>query len=160
MTATARRRSKAWLWPAGFLIVVGAAVAFLSVVFRDFDGDATGAEKARRQVLKTEAPALVREVEVANADPGHLGPASVALFRGRVEEDGDTVLGSGSTPGRPAVGKLAGWIDVRMVRTAPGTTLFWPGGSEEETTAICLRYETRWSDTDGTVYRFHEIDCP
>src|SRR4051812_25944125 len=115
MTATARR-SKAWLWPAAFLIVVGAAVAFASMIFRDFTGDASGAENARRGVLKTEAPALVREVEVANADPGHLGPASVALFRERVEADGDTVLGSVSTPGRPAAGELAGWIDVRMVR--------------------------------------------
>ena len=55
-------------------------------------------------------------MEVANADPGRLGPASVALFRERVEGDGDTVLGSGSKPGRPAAGDLAGWIDVRMVR--------------------------------------------
>ena len=96
--------------------MVVAAAFGVAQIAEDFVWTGSGTENARRDVLRTEAPALVREVEVANADPGRLGPASVALFRERVEGDGDTVLGSGSKPGRPAAGDLAGWIDVRMVR--------------------------------------------
>lgn len=143
-----------WPWLLAFLIGVLACVLTVPLVLGELLGGTTGAERARDDVLETEAPQIVRDLEVANPDPGNLGPESVAWLSARFQRAGDTVLSSSSTPGRPANGR----IDVRMIRTGEGTALGQPTGAE--TITICLRFEIGWSDTSGAETTVTEIDCP
>jgi hypothetical protein len=121
-------------------------------------GGSTGAERARDEVLDIEAPRIVRDLDVASPDPGNLGPAAVAWLARHFRNAGDAVLRSSSMPGRPRAETVAGSIDVRLVRTAPGDVL--SGSTESETITICLRFETRWSDTYGARTSFGQIGCP
>jgi hypothetical protein len=147
------RRRVVWPWFLGGLIAVAVLLVTANVVVSMVFRGSTGAENARDQVLEFEAPKIVRDVEVANPEPGNRGPAAVALFQERLGRfPGNTILGSSSVPGRPSGDEVAGWVDVRMERTAAGDT--WVGNGEEETAVICVRFEALAFD-----YRFKEIDC-
>lgn len=151
------RRTRAWPWPVSLLLSVAGTVLGAGLLLSNLLG-ATGAETARDEVLHTEAPQVLRELEAKNLDPGEPGPASSAWLASRFESSGGKVIRSSSTPGRPASAS----VDVLLVRTAQGHALGQP--TEPESVSICLRFETAakatWGDTPGVRTTFHEIDCP
>jgi hypothetical protein len=148
-------RKPAWLWVAGLLLIPVGCLLGGNLVISEPLGGSTGAENARDEVLDREAPQVVRDLEVANPDPGQ---DSVAWLTSHFQTTGDTVLRSSSSQGEPSSGSL----DVRMIRAATGDALGQP--TESETIAICLRFETGWSETwsqtSGVRTTFREIDCP
>lgn len=152
------RQRRTWPRLIGLLLGIGACLLGGNLVISKVLGGSTAAENARDEVLKTEAPQIVRDLEVANLEPGNLGPASVAWLTNHFQNSGDSVLRSSSTPGRPPSRAIAGSLDVRMMRNAEGDALGQPTGSE--TIPICLRFETTWSDTYGGRTSFREIKCP
>lgn len=132
----------------GLILGVGGLLLAANLVVSALLGGSTGAENARDDILKAEAPQAAREFAVADPDPGQASVDWLAdHFRGR----GDTVLGSAAES-----------VDVRMVRAATGDALGQP--TESETVVVCLRFEVSvdatWSRTSGVRARFHEIDCP
>jgi hypothetical protein len=148
--------SRAWVAVAGFLVALGVCVLGGDYVAGRLLTPGTGEQDARQRAFR-DADVLMREVQVAAPWPGDYGPEAVAEFRRRIVEDGDTVLGSGSVPGLPEPEVLAGWVDVRMVRSGAGG--WWH--TEQGTATVCLRYEIhRLADARGKDFSAHEVDCP
>ncbi|MEU8241016.1 hypothetical protein AB0C07_22460 [Actinoplanes missouriensis] len=105
-------RPRAWPWQVGLILSMVGTLLGASLLLSNLLG-ATGAEIARDEVLHTEAPQILRELEATNLGSGNPGPASTAWLASRFESNGGTVIRSSSTPGRPASASL----DVLLVRT-------------------------------------------
>ena len=141
-------------------VLIGAAfVVTAPMLARKILLDPTTAQEARDFIFASAAPEATREVELADPDPGALGPASVAALQKHFQRTGDLVLTSWTAPGRPVPGATAGWIEVRMTRTAEADPMSFTSTRGDPVT-LCLRFESRWSATYEPRHSFHEVTCP
>ncbi|MEU4680405.1 hypothetical protein [Micromonospora sp. NPDC023737] len=100
---------------------------------------------------------LAREVEGVPAfHRGQLGAAGVNYLRDGMERRGDEVLDSEVLPGEDVSGHVLGWIDARFTRQAQSGLI----AKKDLTATLCLRFEVRWSDSDGGSIAYHERACP